>query len=416
MHLRRTIVPSLLLALAIGATTAMTAGACASFDESPEGQPAGSDAATEGAVDGTVAGNDAASACAPEPIEPTDAGPEDAHCGANGIEINIATSDEHCGFCGHTCAANNACANGACTTDDAVPVGADNLAVGAAADGYLYFTGNGPNCDITHVKRTAVGQEGAEDVITESTTGCLSNLIIANGFIYYSHGVYGLRRTPLADPVATTPTIVPESEMAGVGATSTALFTFDKSYGRISQRALDGQFSKIVHEDLVNLLSTFGADGSSIWWTTQSPESEAGPPQVTLWGLPPGASSVVKRASDLPLIRTFALDDEYIYLASEQGEVLRVKKNDASPPEVVTKIDAEITFPRGIVVVGDYLYLALGNAGPGATTVFYRVKKCGGRARLVARGSMPDYGLVAVEGSIYYSNGNELRRFVPSKP
>ena len=76
------------------------AGACDS--SYGEGAPPSNDAAAD-STDATSAVDGSSGSCVPEPIEPFDVGPEDAHCGPNGLEIDLTTSNDHCGFCGNAC-------------------------------------------------------------------------------------------------------------------------------------------------------------------------------------------------------------------------------------------------------------------------------------------------------------------------
>jgi hypothetical protein len=390
------------------------ASACASFEESKQDAPDGF--AADGAG-GDAPSGDATRACVPEPIEPFDAGVEDARCNANSEnEVNLAFSSEHCGFCGHACAANTTCMNSACTVEEVVTTADHTISVSNATTAtHLYFIDNEAACAAGHVRKTELGKTGSEDVLVE-TGSCLSTLFLSNDYLYYLQTPFGIRRTPLQSPVAGGAEIVPETEVAGFAATSTALLVVDKTYGRIARRQLDGQSPATIHEDLANPLSTFGSDSKWAWWSTE-PAVDAGPGRVALWGLPPGSVNAIKRAAGLTAIRTFALDDEYIYLLSDRLEVVRLKMADDSPAERVTSIETEVRYPRGISVIGDYLYMAVASAINQPSVDIYRAKKCGGRARLVAHDPyMLNNEVAAAGGAFYFSGGNSLKRFVPTAP
>jgi hypothetical protein len=265
------------------------------------------------------------------------------------------------------------------------------------------------------VRKTEIGKSGSEDVVVETAPGCIANLALSNDYLYYLHGAYGLRRTPLVGAAPSSPPLLPESSVGGFVTTSTALFVADKTFTRITRYTLDAQSQMVIHEDLVNTMRTFGADQTSVWWTTEPASGAVG--QATLWGLPSGSTTAVKRATGLTTIRTFALDDDWIYVANTLGEIDRLKKDDASPAERVTSIDATSYTVVGLAVIDDWLYVAVGTNGLNGLVDLYRVKKCGGSPRLIAHDTvMASNAIVAAGNAIYFSGGNRLRRFVTTYP
>lgn len=387
--------------------------ACSSFEDA--GAPASRDDAMapedSGPTTDSSTTGDATVGCVPEPSGPTDAGVEDARCDPSGLEVNLSLSNEHCGFCGHVCALNNACAEGACTgqelstADESVHVGRAYTAT------HLYWASNVGGCSGSKVRSTELGKPGGEEVLVEPVTGCIGNVAISDGHLYYLQSGIGIRRTPIGAPAASSAPLPGSQLVSGFTTTSSALFAVDFTFAKVTRMQHDGGAPTVVHNDPQTLVRTLGADETSVWWTTEEENADAG--ASTLWGVPPSSDTVVKRAEQLTLVRNFTLDAEYIYLASATGEVVRVAKTGASPFEPVTTISAEKTFPRGIAVVGDYLYVAVGGAVTYGPVEIYRAKKCGGRARLVARDVTQGNEMFAAGNAIYYSGGIRLRGFVP---
>lgn len=116
-------------------------------------------------------------------------------------------------------------------------------------------------------------------------------------------------------------------------------------------------------------------------------------------------------------IRTFALDDEYFYFTTDQGDIRRLRQNDDSPSEHIASIDYTLRSTLGLSVIGDWLHIAVAAAGANGAFDFHRTKKCGGRARLVARDAMvQNPEMVSAGGAIYFSGGSVLKRFAPTQP
>jgi hypothetical protein len=402
--------------LAAGAGVAM---ACSSFEESND-DSSGNDGAAPDAPSGTDSptGAETSSSCVPEPDEEpiADGGAEDAFCDPSGLEVNLATSNAHCGFCGNLCSTNNGCANGACapqpvTTADVL------LTVGHATDTHLYFTSYTSNCQNGSVRRIAFGGIANEPVVTEPA-GCVSNVVIRGDNLFYLNlgggGTGGIRRTSVTNPVPTTPVLVAEPNTYGFTATDDALFYYDPNYRKLTRAQHDGTFTAVVQDDPLVTIRALGADETSVWWTTQSADLDADSGESTLWTQSGSGGATLKRASGLMRISTFTLDADYVYLASETGDILRLRKSDASPPERVTTIVAENRRPRGITLVGDYLYVAVSD-GTTYGIQIYRAKKCGGRARLVARGNVTYPALVVGGKDVYFAFAETLYRYETTK-
>ena len=410
---------ALAVAVLVASCAAPAFVACASFEESNPTPPTAEDAA-DASIDTPIANDgpgtpDSARACEPEPMGPVEAGPESTACLANDGNVDLLTSDDHCGFCGNVCSPSK-CNQGVCR---AITVQTDVVYVGFsdATDGTSLYYGTGTSgCGAAAIQKLALaaGDPQVSAALTESG-GCINWVGIRGDRLFYLHSAAGIRETSVNDPKPNDKTFLGSNDVQSVHLASDRMFVLHGD-AQVQAIPLDGSAILTIHDDASLRTVAFVGDGESAWWVTEPRVAEGGPLESTLRTRRPGESSTTFRATGLTGITRMAVDDTHVYFATIAGEVHRVRKDGAGDREVVTRIDIPNHNPRSLAVVGDYLYVAVSDdqSTYNGTFELYRAKKCGGRPRLLGRDYMIGAQLFPY-GDWMYFGGYQVARFPITK-
>jgi hypothetical protein len=392
----RTIIP-VILGVAVVA-------ACSSFEDAAPGPtPPGSDGGSE--ASGNDSGNDGGVDCVPEP-EPNNA------CGPKGEIVDVTSSTEHCGFCNHSCGTTS-CVNGAC--EAAEVASADEMVVvrpRATKGTDLYIATNQSGCSGARTMRVSLTSGAAQNVFTAPGPACTREIIVHGEDLYYWHGAAGIFRA------STTSTADPGTNIIGTASVSALHLTKDALFYAVAKSGIrrtdfNGQNEIPVHDSTSVDLQLFAGDDDAFFWLT-GPSSGDPLTKQTLSYREGTSGSNVSRLSNLSGITKMTLDDADIFLVRADGEVLRAPKKGSIDPEVVGRVGVPGLFTRGVGVAGDYVYLAMGkdpvNSDSSPFELYRMKKRCGGTARLVARGYLYTNALVPIDGFLYYGDVGKLRR------
>jgi hypothetical protein len=375
--------------------------------------PATTDASTDGAgpTDAGSASDESAPTCTPEPIEPFDAGTEDAHCGPNGVEVDLSSSPGNCGFCANSCVPNN-CVSGACTASTTpLATGGDGQVFAHAVDPLVYFATSGSACNgpsrIRKIDLT--GGSAAVDVHTESTNGCISWLDFDADRFFYLHTVKGLisaKSTDLAD-----------SSMYAVSKSIASIVLLPTSLVYVSPDNILTRIDRVTGAETTiysgTQVTTLAANDGAAWWTDgPTIDSQA------LWTRASDGASSFKIADKVRAVFALAFDATHVFLASATGDVFRVPKAGGAAPELVTRIGGDNRFPRAMFVVGNSVFVAAApdNMRSDGPIEVYRAKKCGGRARRIARDVMYTNSFTTTSTQFIYGAVSEVRSIAITNP
>ena len=389
--------------------------ACDSFEESPpspatpdasEDAPSGSDAVSS--VDGASDGG-ATTSCVPEPVEPYSAA-EDAGCGPNGATVQLTIDRQNCGFCGNNCG-EGTCLNSRCQapgfgTGYATPITVGN----ADATNGLWFAVNEDGCNATHIRRFDVADDAGPPDKLYVNGGCANGVVVRGDKLYYVRNTSGLHVTELTNPTHVDPALLVSTYIGLVHVGASAIFFSDTNYNYVRLMSFAGAQGEYVHQDVTTRLYTAYGDGDQLWWVVGPPEP--GTPTEALWTHQIGKSTY-KILGDLVGARAMTVDADYVYLGFLNGEVARVPRNGQAPLERIAYFDPGQAYPRALAVAGDSLFIVGGSAQAASNGAFdlFRVKKCGGRARLIGGGYMLGNAFTIVGKYGYYPDIAALRRF-----
>lgn len=152
------------------------------------------------------------------------------------------------------------------------------------------------------------------------------------------------------------------------------------------------------------------SDGARAYWVVE-PSGEGGVDmqRLAMREGKPTADSVILRQG---LSRTVSLatDGAYVYLGNDRGEVSRVATALDNAPEIVTRVGDPSRVVRAVAVDESFVYFATGTATSNGPVDVFRAKKCGGRARLIAKSYMFGDDIVAAGRYLYLSGASALAR------
>lgn len=405
----------------VAVSIAIVVTACATFDESSD-TPTGDDGGVDGGDASTAdapndSAGDASSVCVPEPIDTSDGGPEDPHCGPNGEEVALASSPDNCGFCGNVCGAKNVCTDGSCV-GEIVTTGDQSFVVSPATTATdLYVSTNGNDCVTGRVIRVPLDGSPPQPAFSMSMGGCVAGIRVLGDQLYYSHGGQGIRVAPVGTTVdqGADPPLVADTSATELHVSSDALYWM-LARNKITRTNLQGTGGVTVDsQDPSVWLYGLTGDETSAWWLSVPQDPDAGLSGRALWTRSSASGSTTKRVDNLYGTTVIAPDGDYIYLVTESGEVSRVTKKGTSAPEVVGSVNLGGKVVRSVVVAGDYVFFAASTLYANDYFNLYRVKKCGGRVRLVAHDYMRNNGLVAAGKYLYFDAGLDLMRIEITK-
>jgi hypothetical protein len=341
----------------------------------------GSDAGTgspEAGTSGDGAVQDAGVQGCPNlaPVIVADGG-EDTHCGGPGTDTQLLTSNLNCGSCGHACAPDLQCTNGMCALPD-IPTtrGPYNVVSGGDGNG-LYVSSADLNCATDGGSDLTSFVNGAPVVGAQVTGECYGHVDIVDDQIFVA-STKGIRQGALSGFQGGM--LVPGSLPTGtVTATRKTLFWVTGSIPELSFLPRGGGTPVHLSYSTNYLPHRIASDGDTVYWAVVDQPS---PAKATLYRRADATGDIERLVGDLSTPVSIALDADYVYLGTTDGQILRAPKNDQGAVAPV----AAIVGPRpnlvGLAVDDAWVY-AIGSGAPfpdDKSVDVWRAPKCGGRA------------------------------------
>lgn len=387
-------------AIALAATSAV-AIACSSFSGDGGGGPIADDAGSD-VVEGDAA--DAASEDGAPVVctvaAPSDAG-EDASCGTGGL-VDLASSDDHCGFCGHACKSTPpACHSGRC--DAFTFVDEKLVTVGNADENELFF-GHYQNApyDVKAVQRTG----GASRTVATANAS-IETVIDDGDTVWFSalDGIHRAARYPGPDggtveDIALATNVFHKMTLDP----SYVYWTADGALIRYDKGA--GTKGTIDDAGAGSTIGVVSADAHGVVWSVI------------------GASCAVKTrratAPNTTAIRlqgrcfgSMTIDATSIWLG-EDNRISRMSRDGNEDPVVVATWDGPKKHPVGIVPDGTrVLWFALGDdsGGPDQHAVLFEAPTCGGVVHELVSDIFLAAGAFIDTDYVYVGSGDGILRY-----
>ena len=408
---------------ALGVPVASVAAvlACSSFGEAantdaeggatPDGEAeaATTDASTDPADAST-------SVCIPVAVEPSDAG-EDANCEGTGAATILGESGKHCGRCGHDCLGAG-CVNGVCNV---VPLTTDELgstSVTAATSTHLYYSSTSGNpSPPRYVRRLAFDDGGVEFLAIPSGTGYLHDTRIegASPAIYTVLSDRGVLFIPTDGGSESTVVADNSNVVLGLAVDAVNLYWLLGSalWGRARADGVNASANFVIHSGTASSAATaLIADGAKLYWAVREQLLDGGTTtSIRVRG--PGKNDTVSvHLPAVPDVIGLAVDANFLYWSSPNGEIWRAAKATNALPELVTRVTGARRFSKGLAVDDNYVYAAMSVDSQNGTVAMSLVQapKCGGPPRLLADDTLVGGGLIAAGGYLYWGRGFSVVR------
>jgi hypothetical protein len=279
---------------------------------------------------------------------------------------------------------------------------------------HLFFSDSADCTDSRMHKLPLAGEEAAEYLFTQTGGGCFLSITAHDGRLYWLHPPTGIHAEPIDALSGTQPPLVGVGGIGDFHVTATALFARSVYSRTVTAYDLDGTNAATVHEQPSWRVTDISGDEDSAWWVSIG-DPDAGTSGYKIWRADRG--STVERAAGDGTVSTFAVHEDHVYFGTTNGEVWRLAKT-GGVPQLVTTIDTVDHHPRRLAFAGDYVFVAIGGSVPtpsNGPARFYRAKKCGGRARPLARDYMYGDEMTIVGDHLYFGRVNELTRLEITK-
>jgi hypothetical protein len=395
-----------------------TLGACGAFgsdDAAMSEAGSGSDgAANDTAESGSgVACTKLTPGVGPPPLPPA-GGPPETDC--NGVKVDLATSDQHCGTCTNVCA-GVPCVGGVCAKE---PIYKAGFAVALAYARRSRFVLASPSAiidmlpdggDVRVIRDADSGTccaslalEGDSDWIIYNANAMLhADRIAPNGSVSATV-LLGENRTPDATFVVTADDVVFVQENGNNGASRTIQ----------AVRKSDGT----SHSLSTNEPYAYGLllDENALVWAQEPFRAVDGMGgQIVRKEL---GSGDTRRSAQVSVSGRLGFDQDFIYyFDGALRELRRISKRnlDNATGETLAKWTGSETEAFAIGAFGDYVYVALTTIRVPNAQKIIRVHRCGGEPIVVARDptSTITSGPHVYEGELYFTQYATLFRTPP---
>lgn len=376
------------------------AGACSTFESSSDD---GADSGAEtNPPDTVVPANDAAPACVPSPIDVNAAEPTTC----NGIGVDLTGNPDHCGFCNHKCP-DGTCIGGACRVIDVAmnPLGHPVLTTDGT-DLYVVVNSTADPPDSGQVGRYSPASNTYE-VITpfDPKTKGARGIKVGGGKYFFVADSYGVLGGPLSGGLAATIVDSPDS-ITEIGLGNDDLYWVHYN-GGVHRRPFDGGAETLLYMGpFQESVGGLRVDSNTLAFGVR--DDGGAPFTVTLHVRKAGAPEQL--VPNLLGVNATVMDADYIYLADTTGRVRRVAKNAPSTFEQVTSVPGPWLSPIGLAVDDEYIYLATNDGSTNGQFSIFKASKCGGTAHRLVTDTFVFMGLVAAGGYLYWTHANAIAK------
>jgi hypothetical protein len=293
-------------------------------------------------------------------------------CGAD--EFDLSLSPKNCGACGRECPSST-CAGGRCPVET-ITVASNTPSASVLGGGGSIVVYRAQRGGSVAALRIDPNVDASETDLYETDSGYPYAAALATNAIYVAASD-GIRSFPLPTGIPVirgAPTIFAAISVAR----DTLYLLAAKNVLRLEN---DGGTFPIASVGTPG--DTMAADTDALYWV----DTEAGLAAAVRYDL---AASAIRKVP-ISGARAIAVDDDFAYVYTAEGAIVRVGKSFTDPkPEAVASIYLRVggdpvRYVAAMLVDETFLYIALRPAQVEHVTWVYRVPKCGGDPLLLSQ-------------------------------